>query len=46
MVSQTISPEPGFTALLKGHLTRAQYKVITVYIDNFSKLHFMSLQQR
>ena len=45
LVIWRISLKQGFIALLKSCLTRDKYTVITVYVDYFSRLHFVHLQQ-
>ena len=44
-VDQLESPEPGFIAQLKGKLTSQWYKVATVFVDHYSSLGFLYLQQ-
>ena len=44
-VDQLESPEPGFIAQLKGKLTTQCYKVATVFVDHYSSLGFLYLQQ-
>ena len=44
LIDQMVSPELGCIIQLKGHLTMARYIVITVYVDQFSWLHFVCLQ--
>jgi hypothetical protein len=42
-VDQMESTEVGFFAQLKGSLTKKQYRYYTVFVDHFSRLHFMHL---
>ena len=44
-VDQLESPEPGFIVQLKGKLTTQWYKVATVFVDHYSSLGFLYLQQ-
>jgi hypothetical protein len=39
-----ISTEVGFYAQLKGRLAKKRYKVATVFVNHFSRLHFIHLQ--
>ena len=44
-VDQLESKIPGFIGQLKGNLTVARYRVATIYVDNFSNLSYVYLQQ-
>jgi hypothetical protein len=43
-VDQMESTEVGFFAQLKGSLTKKRYRYCTVFVDHFSRLHFVHLQ--
>jgi hypothetical protein len=43
-VNQMESTEVGFFAQLKGSLTKKWYRYCTVFVDHFSRLHFVHLQ--
>ena len=43
-VDQLESMSPGFIAQLKGNLTSAKYRYATVFVDQYSKLSFVFLQ--
>ncbi len=43
-VDQMESTEVGFFAQLKGSLTKKRYRYCTIFVDHFSRLHFMHLQ--
>jgi hypothetical protein len=43
-VDQMESTEVGFFVQLKGFLTKKQYRYCTVFVDHFSRLHFVHLQ--
>ncbi len=43
-VDQMASTEVGFFAQLKGTLTKKRYKCATIFVDHFSRLHFVHLQ--
>ena len=44
-VDQLVSSTKGFDAQLKGRLTRKRYKYATVFVDQFSRFTYVSLQQ-
>ena len=44
-VDQLESPMPGFIAQLKGTLTKQHYKYATVFVDQYSRLSYVYLQQ-
>ena len=44
-VDQLESPTPGFIAQLKGTLTKQCYKYATVFVDQYSRLSYIYLQQ-
>ena len=44
-VDQLESPTPGFIAQFKGTLTKQRYKYATVFIDQYSQLSYIYLQQ-
>jgi len=44
-VDQLISPTPGFVAQMTGILTKKRYKCATVFVDQFSGLGYVYLQQ-
>ena len=44
-VDQLVSSTEGFYAQLKGRLTRKRYKYATVFVDQFSRFTYVSLQQ-
>ena len=44
-VDQLESPTPGFIAQLKGTLTKQRYKYATVFMDQYSRLSYVYLQQ-
>ena len=44
-VDQMESTSPGFIAQLKGILTRKRYKAATIFVDHFSGLSYVHLQQ-
>jgi len=44
-VDQLISPAPGFVAQMTGALTKKRYKCATVYVDQYSGLGYVYLQQ-
>jgi hypothetical protein len=43
-VNQIESSEVGFFAQLKGALTKKWYRYCTVFVDHYSRLHFVHLQ--
>jgi hypothetical protein len=44
-VDQLESPLPGFIAQLKGRLTRKQYRAATIFVDHYSRLSYIHLQE-
>ena len=44
-VDQLESTSPGFIGQMKGALTNKRYKVATVFVDHFSRLSYVHLQQ-
>ncbi len=44
LVDQMTSTEVGFFAQLKGKLTKKHYKCTTIFVDHYSRLHFVHLQ--
>jgi hypothetical protein len=44
LVNQMTSIEVGFFAQLKGKLTKKRYKCATIFVDPYSRLHFIHLQ--
>ena len=42
-VDQMISTQPGFTAQLKGPLTKQRYKAATIFVDHFSGFHYVHM---
>jgi hypothetical protein len=44
-VDQLESPVPGFVGQNKGHFFRKRYKVATIFVDHFSRLSFVYLQE-
>lgn len=44
-VDQLVSSTEGFYAQLKGRLTRKRYKYATVFVDQYSRFTYVSLQQ-
>ena len=44
-VDQLESPTPGFIAQLKGILTKQRYKYDTIFVDQYSRLSYIFLQQ-
>jgi GAG-pre-integrase domain len=44
-VDQLESPVPGFVAQMKGKLTRQRYRAATIFVDHFSSLSYVHLQQ-
>ena len=44
-VDQLVSPTPGLIAQMTGKLTRKRYKYATVFVDQFSGLSYVHLQQ-
>jgi hypothetical protein len=44
-VDQLESPVPGFVGQNKGYFFRKRYKVATVFVDHFSRLSFVHLQE-
>jgi len=38
------STEVGFIAQMKGKLTKRRYRCATIFVDHFSRLHFVHLQ--
>ena len=44
-VNQLESYTPGFVAQLKGRLTRGRFKCATIFLDHFSGLSYVHLQQ-
>jgi hypothetical protein len=44
-VDQLESPVPGFIGQNKGYFFRKRYKVATVFVDHFSRLSFVHLQE-
>jgi hypothetical protein len=44
-VDQLESPVPGFIAQMKGKLTRQRYRAATIFVDHFSSLSYVHLQQ-
>jgi hypothetical protein len=36
--------EVGFYAQMKGKLTKKQYRCATIFVDHYSRLHFIRLQ--
>jgi len=43
-VDQMASTEVGFFAQMKGKLTKRRYRCATIFVDHFSRLHFVHLQ--
>jgi hypothetical protein len=43
-VDQMASTEVGFFAQMKGKLTKRHYRCATIFVDHFSRLHFVHLQ--
>ena len=44
-IDQMDSPSPGFIGQLKGALTTQRYQAATIFVDHYSKLSFVYLQQ-
>jgi hypothetical protein len=44
-VDQLESPVSGFIAEMNGRLTRQRYKAATIFVDHFSSLSYVHLQQ-
>jgi hypothetical protein len=44
-VDQLESPVPGFVGQNKGYFYRKIYKVATIFVDHFSRMSFMHLQE-
>jgi hypothetical protein len=44
-VDQMVSAVPGLIAQMRGFITRKRYSVATVYVDHFSSLSYVHLQQ-
>ena len=45
-VDQLESPTPGFIVQLKGNLTKQCYRYATIFVDQYSRLSYVFLQQR
>ncbi len=43
-VNQMMSTEVGFSAQMKGKLTKKRYRCATIFVDHYSLLHFVHLQ--
>ena len=43
-VNQMVSTEVGFFAQLKGKLTKKRYRCSTIFVDHYSRLHFVHNQ--
>jgi hypothetical protein len=44
-VDQLISSTPGLIAQLKGWITKQRYTAVTIFVDHYSRLSFVYLQQ-
>jgi hypothetical protein len=44
-VEQLESSAAGFISQLKGKLTRRRYKAATIFVDNFSRMSYVHLQE-
>jgi IS30 family transposase len=44
-VDQLESSAAGFTSQLNGRLTRKRYKAATVFVDHFSRMNYVNLQE-
>jgi len=45
-VDQLESSLPGFIALLKGRPTKRRYRAVTVFVDHYSRLSYVHMQQQ
>ena len=44
-VDQLVSPTPGLIAQMTGFLTKKRYKYTTIFVDHYSGVGFVCLQQ-